>query len=112
MYFECNGKIYKQENVAEIDVSEIEDLKVRILLNSPMLSLELDGMEAINYIYRCYPNALEGKRLKWIKHRWFIHNFFGHPVMQLLAFFRCYKLAIKIHDCTIPKPIAKAEKKN
>ena len=105
MYLECNGKIYKQEDVGVIDVSEIEDLKIVITLKSDK-SLKLDGMEAINYIYRCYPNALEGKRLQWIKHGWFIHNFFGHPIMQLLSFFRCYKLAMKVHDGTIPKPIA------
>jgi len=106
MYFECNGKIYRQEDVGEIDLSNIESLEVVLLVKSPYVKhLKLEGIDAINFIYRCYPNALEGKRLKWLKHRWIIHNLIGHPLMQLLSIFKFYKTAMKIHDWTIPKPL-------
>ena len=110
MFFEVDGKIYKKDDIREIDISDIENLKISIFVNGTYIKpVDIEGIDAINFIYRCCPHVLEGKRLKWLKHRWFIHNFIGHPLMQLLSFFGCYKMAMKIHDCTIPKPIGEKE---
>jgi hypothetical protein len=108
MYFECNGKLYRQDDIGEIDLSNVESLEVEVLVKSPYVRhLKLEGIDAINFIHRCCPNALEGKKLKWLRHRWIIHNLIGHPLMQLLSIFRFYKTAIKVHDMTIPKPLIK-----
>ena len=110
MYFENNGKIYKKEDILEIDINEIENLKINVLIGaSYTFRINIEGIDEINFIYRCCPHVLEGKRLKWLKRRWMVHNLIGHPLMQIFAFFKCYNLAMKIHDCTIPKPIGEKE---
>lgn len=65
----------------------------------------VSGFGGQELIYRLRPSALEGKRFKWRKHMWAIHNIFGHPLMQILAWMRCYKAAMWIHDVTTPQPL-------
>lgn len=62
------------------------------------------GNDAIEAVMLLKPSALEGRRLKWPKHAWAVHNLIGHPVMQVLAWLRCYKAAIRFHDWTTPAP--------
>ena len=62
------------------------------------------GNDAIEAVMLLKPSALEGRRLKWRKHAWAFHNLVGHPVMQILAWLRCYKAAIRFHDWTTPAP--------
>lgn len=44
--------------------------------------------------------------MKKLYKNWFVHNMFGHPVMQLLMMLRCKSLGSYIHDATLP-PIDK-----
>ena len=67
----------------------------------------VSGFFAVELLWLLKPSALEGKRLFWKKNIWIIHNILAHPLMQILAFFKCYKLAMWIHDSTVPKPIEK-----
>ena len=104
MFFEANGVLHPIDSVLNVDMSEINMLRVKICFKTYGDRLTLEGVDAINFIYRHCPHALEGKRLRWIKYGWAIHNFIGHPLMQLLCLFGFYKLGIKVHDATIPKP--------
>lgn len=67
----------------------------------------VEGARTIELIMRLCPAALEGRQLKYIRHRWMIHNIFGHPLMQICSWLHLTSLALKIHDATIPNPITK-----
>lgn len=41
--------------------------------------------------------------MKKENYKYFIHNFFGHPIMAILNIFGFNSLANKIHDYTLPK---------
>lgn len=66
------------------------------------------GAEALNVIMRLNPNVLEGKRGRYYKNAWAIHNLIGHPLMQFLSWFGFSKAAIWVHDKTIPTPKVKS----
>jgi hypothetical protein len=105
MFYDYKGRLYRVDDIRAVDIKDIDRLEIRIQVgDSAMFYRKLEGMDTVNFIYRFYPHLLEGKRLKFIKHGWMIHNLIGHPLMQLLCFFKCYKLGMRIHDKTIPKP--------
>lgn len=63
------------------------------------------GMEATNLIMTVCPSVIEGLRAKHIKHSWAIHNLIGHPLMQIFSWLHLMRLAIWVHDHTIPEPM-------
>lgn len=63
-----------------------------------------EGNDAIEAVMALKPSTLEGRRLKWNKNAWVVHNLIGHPVMQLLAFLGLKRHAIWFHDVTTPRP--------
>lgn len=67
----------------------------------------VNGPEAFNLVIRLCPPALEGKRAKYVRHAWAIHNLIGHPLMQIFSWLGFPRLGIKIHDITTPLPITK-----
>ena len=64
----------------------------------------ISGPEAFNVIQVLCPAILEGKRAKYVRHAWAIHNLIGHPLMQVFSWLRLPALGIKIHDATVPVP--------
>lgn len=69
----------------------------------------LEGNDALEAVMLIKPSALEGKRLRWAKNAWLVHNLVGHPLMQILCFFGLYRQGIWIHEVTIPRPKFPAE---
>lgn len=67
----------------------------------------IEGMDAFNLVNELAPNALEGRKAKYARHAWAIHNLVGHPLMQVCAFLGLSHLGIKIHDMTTPFPTIK-----
>lgn len=62
------------------------------------------GFDAIETVMVFKPSALEGRRLKWKKNAWAFHNFFGHPIVQILAWVGLKRQAVRFHDWTTPTP--------
>ena len=62
------------------------------------------GTDAIEAVMLLKPSALEGRRLKWKKHAWAIHNLIGHPIMQIMAWMGLGRAAVRFHDWTTPTP--------
>ena len=93
------------DDVSSIDYSNIEtEYKITIVTKQGVIAVASE-LNAIECLMQIRPSALEGKRLKWAKRVWYIHNLIGHPLMQVLAMFGCYKVAFWVHDVTVPKPI-------
>lgn len=89
--------------IVSADYSRIEELRL-VLTDKRGNSFEVEGPDALEAVMLMNPACLEGKRLRWARHRWALHNLVGHPLMQVLAFLGFPRLGVKIHDATVPKP--------
>lgn len=101
-------------DIAYIDLSKLEtELLITIHCQSAKDILPIShvatNLNAIEILMQLKPSAMEGKNLKWARNKWILHNLIAHPLMQILALFKFYKLAIKVHDNTVPKPIGKRQ---
>ncbi|HTM68900.1 MAG TPA: hypothetical protein VL426_06410 [Candidatus Binatia bacterium] len=88
--------------VRGVDLSELDALRVTLRHDDGVAVAE--GIQAIEALMLLKPSALEGRRLRWAKNAWAVHNLIGHPLMQLLAFLRLHRLAMRVHDGTVPRP--------
>jgi len=90
-------------SILSADCSELEQLKVTVYLNDGTVYHALN-IDAVELMMQLKPSVVEGHRLSYGKFDWFLHNIFGHPIMQLLSLVGMYKLAFWFHDVTVPKP--------
>ena len=86
-----------------VDTSEIEDLKLTV--HHGGIASVISGPDAIEAVMLLKPSALEGRRLRWVRHAWLLHNVIGHPLMQLFSLLRMHRLALAVHDATVPTPV-------
>lgn len=100
------GHAISLSEIAQVDGTDIEQLCVRLYLNNGNM-VEARDIEAFDIVMQVKPSLVEGKRLKFAKHAWVIHNFVGHPLMQILAFFKMYSWAFYVHEATVPRPLGK-----
>lgn len=103
------GMLIFSGDIKQIDMSEMENGTILIQTRGGA-EYTVSDFQMIDYLYRLKPNVFEGKRMKYAKHAWAYHNLVAHPLMQILAFFGKYKLAMEVHDATIPKPIGHKNK--
>lgn len=113
-FVKMDQSIINIEDISSIDLSHLEsDLKVIVRCKSGENTSPIEhiatNLNAIELLMQIRPSALEGRKLRWAKNKWILHNLVAHPVMQILALFKFYKLAIRVHDDTVPKPIGKKE---
>lgn len=97
-------QVFALAHVVEADFSSIEQLQARVRLSNGT-ELVLRDIDALEFAMRVKPSVLESRRLRWPKLAWAVHNLVGHPLMQLLAFVGAYRLAFRVHDETVPKPL-------
>ncbi|HUT76471.1 MAG TPA: hypothetical protein VM285_02230 [Polyangia bacterium] len=84
------------------DYSRIEELVLVVGFEDQ--TIRITGIDALESAMAMRPSCLEGKRLRWAKHKWLVHNLIGHPLMQLLALVGKYDLAFRVHEATVPMP--------
>lgn len=98
--------IWNIDNIIKVDVSRIEELSVKVFPSKGQ-PIVVKGAPAIDLVMSIKPSVLEGKRLRWLKRAWAIHNLVGHPLMQIAAFLKQYRLAMYLHEVTVPRPRGK-----
>lgn len=103
-FAKAGDQLFALAAVVRLDFSKIEALEVGVHLADGSV-LVARSIDAIELAMLTKPSVLESRRLRWPKHVWAVHNLIGHPLMQLLAFFKCYRLAFKVHDGTVPRPL-------
>lgn len=102
-----NGKIINTTSIEWIDYSNLSKMGYIKVYCIDSIGEIVEGPQAFDLIMRLCPEALEGENLKEQRGRWAIHNFFGHPLMQIFSWLGFKKLGLKIHDATVPNPITK-----
>ena len=98
-------RLIPSDRVVWIDVRRLEregfiDVHIR---DEPAQTLA--GAEAFDLVMRHAPSFFEGRRFKWQKSMWAVHNLIGHPLMQILAWVGKPRLGLKVHDLTVPRPL-------
>ena len=106
MFILIGENVINIDSISRIDFANIEDLRIRVYFKHSQ-PLEVVGIQVIDILMTVKPSAFESRRLRWYRHAWSFHNLVGHPLMQLLAFFKYYKMAIKVHDATVPRPLGR-----
>lgn len=89
--------------VARVDTARIEDLEADVHLLDGSVVL-VTGIDAVELAMLLKPSVLEGRRLRWAKRAWWVHNWVGHPLMQLLALVGLPRWGMWVHDATVPRP--------
>lgn len=102
MFYRAGDQLLRLDAIRRIDASRMEDLEVAVEHDLGVSVLR--GVEAIDLLMVAKPSALEGKRLRWIRHAWAFHNLVAHPTMQVLAWFGYPALGVRLHDATVPRP--------
>ncbi len=102
-YFQVQSKVLPIAGILSIDTQYLEK-HIQVNVEHQEGRFLLFGPDAINLLMLVKPSALEGRRLKWLRHAWSKHNIIGHPVMQVLAWFGYGKLGLRYHEHTVPKP--------
>lgn len=104
-FVQVDGMIVETSRIKCIDVSTLKSQTIRVTMVDDS-TYNVDGFAAVELVWLLKPSAIEGlPYIKWNKHAWIIHNMVAHPLMQILAWFKLYKLAIAVHDKTVPKPV-------
>lgn len=94
-------------NAATIRWIDTHDLEAgMIIVHHDDEATEITGSMAVEAIMLLRPSALEGKRMKWVRRAWMRHNLIGHPLLMLLALVGRVDLGLKVHEATVPRPIA------
>lgn len=101
------NSIVNADHIQFVDIGAIEHLELHVFLVGNEDPIKVTGIQAIEVLMTLKPSALENRRLKWARNIWALHNLVGHPLMQVLAFFRQYKWAMWVHDVTVPRPLGR-----
>ena len=99
----ADGHAIPVHNVHSLDFNEIQNGIVRVTTMDGHIYVAR-GFEAYRLIIERAPRDMEGKRLRWAKHSWAVHNLVAHPLLQILAWLGFPKLGMRIHDRTQPIP--------
>lgn len=90
-------------SVESVDMSTIEQGFVTVSHGGGKLS-RADGFDAFEIIMLLSPGAIEGRRLRFAKNAWAFHNLVAHPMMQIMVWLGFKRVAIALHDKTVPHP--------
>lgn len=100
----ASGRVFRLDDITSADFTRIEQLEASVTLRNGEV-IHARDIDALELAYAIKPSVVEGKRLRYARHSWVVHNLFGHPLMQMLAFFGAYRKAFQVHDATAPRAI-------
>ena len=109
-FLKLDDAIVERNQIAHIDTLLIEQLNVLVYMKDGAC-YNATNLNAIELLMQVYPASLEGFRFRYYKFVWVIHNLFGHPLMQLFALFKMYRVAFWIHNVTVPCPTGKKDER-
>jgi len=99
-----NGKIINTHDIVFVSFEDLVEKEFVLVKRLGYPDEVVRGPEAFNLVMQLCPSALEGRRAKYARHAWAIHNLIGHPLMQIFSWLHLPALGIKIHDATVPFP--------
>lgn len=112
MFVIIGNSLINTDIITRVDLTNVADLEVVVFIKKLASEdvIRCSGIQVIKLLMALKPSALEGRRLRWATHTWMVHNLIGHPLMQFLVLFKQYKLAMLVHDATVPVPLGRKTK--
>ena len=110
MFIRLGTEVVRFDEIQSFDLNCLEELRVVAHLRDRLILL--NGMDAVDAVMRVCPEAFEGKRLRFVRHAWALHNLVGHPVLQVLAWLGLTRLGLRIHDALVPLPKGRYRESN
>jgi hypothetical protein len=104
-FLKADNGVFHIDEISSVDTSLLESMYQVTVITKTGHTYIANELNAIELIMQLRPGALEGKRLIYAKNKWLLHNFIGHPLMNIFALCGLYKQAFWIHEVTVPKPI-------
>jgi len=101
-FVRAGARLVAVDAITSVDCSRIEALEVTVHHRDGVDVAS--GPDAIELMMAVRPAALEGKRLRFARHAWAVHNLVGHPLMQILVWIGARQLGLAVHDATVPRP--------
>lgn len=89
-------------SIRRVDTSSLERLEVTVHHEGG--SVVARNGDAIELVLAVCPSALEGRRLRFARRAWAVHNLIGHPLMQVAALLGLPHAGLWLHEITVPKP--------
>ena len=103
-FLTADSHLFAIDEVSTVNLDNLRAGKVVVTLKNGQILVATD-FDAFEIVMSLNISAIEGRRLKHVKHAWAIHNLIGHPLMQIFAWCGLHSWAIFIHDVTTPKII-------
>jgi hypothetical protein len=101
-FIRAGTRVINVDAVTSVDCSRVEALEVTVHHRDGVE--EVTGADAIDVVMALRPSVLEGKRLRWVRNAWAVHNLVGHPLLQIFVWVGQRRLGLAIHDATVPRP--------
>lgn len=105
MFCHYNSKIVNTDTIASVTCDDFAEYNVVHVHYKNGEMEPVKDAEAVSLIMLLCPAVLEGARAKHVRHSWAVHNLIGHPLMQIFTWLHLTKLALWIHDATVPEPL-------
>ena len=102
------GRVFRLDDISTADFSRIEQLEATVTMRDGYV-FDVRDIDALELAYAIKPSVVEGRRLRYARFAWMVHNLVGHPLMQVLALFKLYRWAFFIHDATAPRARGKRD---
>jgi hypothetical protein len=93
-----------RDDIRLIDLTRLEELHVDVYTATEEEPFILDGADTVDLLMRLCPGVFEGKRFRFVRHSWAIHNLIAHPLMQVFTWLGKRRFGLWLHDATIPTP--------
>lgn len=104
-FVKAGAHLVAVDAVTSVDCSRIEALEVTVHYRDGVDVAV--GPDAIDVVMALRPSALEGKRLRFARHAWAVHNLVGHPLLQILVWLGARRLGMAVHEATVPRARAR-----
>lgn len=98
-------RLLRASAITSVDTTRLEDLEVTVHHEDG--KFRASGSDAIDVVMALRPSALEGRRLRFARRAWAVHNLVGHPLMQALAWVGLRELGLWVHDATAPRALGR-----
>jgi hypothetical protein len=101
-FVRAGARLVAVDAISSVDCARIEALEVTVHHRDGVDVAT--GPDAIDLVMALRPSALEGKRLRFARHAWAVHNLVGHPLLQILVWLGARRAGMAVHDATVPRP--------
>jgi hypothetical protein len=108
-FIRAGARLVAVDAITSVDCSRIEALEVTVHHRDGVDVAS--GPDAIDLAMALQPSVMEGRKLRFARHAFAVHNLLGHPLLQILVWLGARRAGLWVHDTTVPRPRGARESK-